>query len=83
MMLMQRPTSALLVATINVSFIVPVLSWPTVTTSNCRNQSSRASKSAVMVEKVRTRRCMVPSGSVINTQATTDFLCTSSPQQRV
>ena len=45
------------------------------------SQSSRASRSSVIVLKVRVAFCTRPSSAVVRTQATTNFLWISSPQQ--
>src|SRR5260370_24043467 len=60
----------------------PVDSRATISTCKDASQSRQASRSAVIVENVRTWRCTLPSSPVSNTQATTFFLCTSIPQQR-
>src|SRR6266704_3803281 len=60
----------------------PVLSSATCVTPCAVNQSANASKSAVMVLKVRISLCGCLPAPGTTTQATTVSLCTSSPQQR-
>src|SRR5918911_3612341 len=60
----------------------PVLSMAAWVTPSAASQSDSASRSAVMVPKVRTVRRACPFSPDTITQATTLFLWMSSPQQR-
>src|SRR6266852_573526 len=59
----------------------PVVSTTACVQASARNQSASASNPLVVVPKVRTSWRTAP-GSVTRTQATTVFLCTSSPAHR-
>src|SRR5262245_4292341 len=60
----------------------PVLSSTTRSTCCARSQSLKATRSTVIVPKVRTARRAVPSGWVTSAHATTVRLCTSNPAHR-
>lgn len=59
----------------------PVLSMATCVHLASNNQSESASKSRVMVLKLRTSCCQPPCGVGVIRQATTVFLWTSNPAQ--
>jgi len=60
----------------------PVDSIAMCVTCSARSQSESASRSSVIVPKVRTSSCGLPCPSVTRTQAITESLCTSNPATR-